>query len=427
MDIKDLYSKFQSCNGITTDTRKLSKNTMFAALKGERFDGNKFVEQAFNLGAKYCIVDDKKAVINKQCVLVNDSLFALQKLSNFHRNQIKTPIIALTGSNGKTTTKELITNVLSSKYKVKSTVGNFNNHIGVPLTLLSFDETLDFGIVEMGANHQKEINFLCEIAEPNYGLITNFGKAHLEGFGGVEGVIKGKSEMYDYLRANNKTIFVNTKDQKQIEQIKNYEKIITFGNTETNDCVVTFLEANPFVGLEYRNTKINSQLIGSYNFGNIAVSVAIGHYFGLDSDQIKKAIESYIPKNNRSEIKKIKSNTIIMDAYNANPSSMLVALENFHRLDAKNKIVIVGDMLELGDDSKHEHQEIINVIENYFPNNVITVGKYFYATQSQNYIKKYPNFESLIEEYEFRKLENKTLFLKGSRGIALERILKEME
>ena len=427
MDINSLYERFKDSNGVSTDTRKLKKNDFFVALKGEKFNGNKYVEQAFNLGTKYCLVDEKEAVINKQCFLVDDCLTALQQLANFHRKQIKIPIIALTGSNGKTTTKELINAVLSSTYKVKSTVGNLNNHIGVPLTLLSFDDTLDYGIVEMGANHQKEIAFLCQITEPDYGLITNFGKAHLEGFGGVEGVIKGKSEMYDYLRDNYKTAFINYDDEKQIKQIKNYKNIFSFGKAATNNCVVSLSKSNPFVEFQYDHLKIKSQLIGAYNFGNIAVAVAIGQKFKVKSEMIKKAIENYIPKNNRSELIEINSNKIILDAYNANPSSMLAALKNFFGLDSENKIIIIGDMLELGDDAAKEHQAIVDFIQQHTVDKVITLGKHFYNTKTKNHIKKYLDFENLIEENHFKDLSNKTLFIKGSRGIALERIIEKMK
>ena len=303
MTLEDIYQRYLSCNAVCTDTRKIRNNDIFFALKGENFDGNSFAEEALKLGAAYSIIDNAEiAHKNPKFILVKDVLATLQELALFHRRQIKIPIISLTGSNGKTTTKELIFAVLSTQFKVKATKGNLNNHIGVPLTLLSFTKDLDFGIVEMGANHQKEIAFLTQITEPDYGVITNFGKAHLEGFGGVEGVIKGKSELYDFLKANHKTVFINTDDQKQLTQIGKYHNITTFGVLAANDCVLSLKGANPYVHVSYKGLIIKSSLIGDYNFGNIAIAIAIGQYFSISPEQIKLAIESYKPNNNRSEM-----------------------------------------------------------------------------------------------------------------------------
>ena len=424
MKIEELYKQFKACTSVSTDTRKLVKDCMYFALKGDNFDGNKFVDKAFEGGAKYCIVDNENAVINENCILVNNSLISLQELAKFHRNEIGIKIISLTGSNGKTTTKELINAVLASEYKVKATVGNLNNHIGVPLTLLSFSESLDFGIVEMGANHKKEIEFLCNIAQPDYGLITNFGKAHLEGFGSEEGIIEGKSELYKFLKANNKTAFINTDDNKQIQQINDYPKIITFGTTSTNNHTIKFKEANPYVILSFNDTQINSQLIGDYNYGNIAVAVAIGQHFEVSSQNIKQAIESYRPNNNRSEIIKKGNTKIILDAYNANPTSMLAALKNFKQLPNGNKYLFLGDMFELGDSAKKEHQAIVNFIEENFSNNVHLVGKNFFETNTKDSINKFSTFEELKPILPALDLSNSYLLIKGSRGMALERILE---
>ncbi len=423
MEIVDLYQKFKECSTLSTDTRKLSKDCMYFALKGENFDGNKFASKAFENGAKYCVVDDKSVVFNTSCILVDDVLSTLQSLATYHRNVIDIPIIALTGSNGKTTTKELINTVLTTTYKVKATIGNLNNHIGVPLTLLSFSEDLDFGIVEMGANHQKEIEFLCHIAQPDYGLITNFGKAHLEGFGSIEGIIKGKSELYDFLRENNKIVFINTEDDQQIMQIGDYSKTITFGVTLDDDCIVKFEKANPFVILNYDSIEINSQLIGDYNYDNIAVAVAIGKHFGVSTKNIKKAIESYRPDNNRSEIIKKGATQIILDAYNANPSSMLAALKNFKQLEVNNKYLFLGDMFELGNAAEKEHQSIVNYIESNFKSNIFLIGENFFNTNTGENILKFSSFEDLIPVLETLKLSNANLLIKGSRGMALERIL----
>lgn len=396
---------------------------MYFALTGDNFNGNKFVNQAFKAGAKYCVVDYKSAVINDRCLLVSDVLIALQDLAKYHRKIINIPIIALTGSNGKTTTKELICAVLSSTYKVKATKGNLNNHIGVPLTLLSFSEDLDYGIVEMGANHQKEIEFLCTIAQPDFGLITNFGKAHLEGFGGIEGVIKGKSELYDYIKENHKTTFINKEDKTQIQQINNYNKITTFGSDLDNDCLVTFINADPFVTLSYDNTVIKSLLIGDYNYGNITVAVAIGKHFKVSTENIKKAIESYAPDNNRSEIIKKGNNQIILDAYNANPTSMLAALKNLKQLQSNNKYLFLGDMFELGKDASIEHQAIVNYVEANFITNIFLVGENFFKTETKKTTHKYSKFEDLKFIISNLELNEATILIKGSRGMALERIL----
>ncbi|MBO6881671.1 UDP-N-acetylmuramoyl-tripeptide--D-alanyl-D-alanine ligase [Winogradskyella sp.] len=423
MKIESLYQKFKKSSGISTDTRKLSEGCMYFALKGDNFDGNEFVEQAFNGGAKYCVVDNNKAVLNDDCFIVDDVLTTLQNLATYHRNEIDISIISLTGSNGKTTTKELINVVLSTQYNVSATKGNLNNHIGVPLTLLSFSKDLDFGIVEMGANHKKEIEFLSNIAQPDYGLITNFGKAHLEGFGSIEGVIEGKSELYNFLKTNNKTVFVNADDSEQLNQIGKYQNTVKFGSNSNNDCVVEFIEANPFVTIKYDGIEINSQLIGDYNFGNIANAVAIGQYFNVTRDNIKSAIENYQPDNNRSEIIQKGSVQIILDAYNANPTSMLAALKNLQQLETENKYLFLGDMFELGADAEKEHQNIADFAEQNFRDNVYLIGENFSKTTTSESIKKFKKFEDLKPILNKLNLHNSTLLIKGSRGMALERIL----
>ncbi len=425
MNITDVYQKFLNSSSVCTDTRKLTKDCMYFALKGDSFDGNTFAKQALEEGAKYCIVDDESVVESDHYILVNDVLQTLQQLANYHRNTLKTPIIALTGSNGKTTTKELIHAVLKTSYKVKATIGNLNNHIGVPLSLLRLEASDDYGIIEMGANHQREIAFLCSIAEPDYGLITNFGKAHLEGFGGIEGVIKGKSELYDHLKANDKTIFVNMDDAIQKTQVGDYTKITPFGTSEALDICITNVSADPFVVVNYEGSLIQSQLIGGYNFGNIAVAIAIGHHFKISKAHIKSAIESYNPDNNRSEIINKGTNKIILDAYNANPSSMMAALQNFIRLEDNSKILFLGDMFELGDYAEKEHQAIVNFLESDFEGEAHICGQHFYATKvSSNDVHKHENFEALKTVLGQQTIEGSTLLIKGSRGMALERILE---
>jgi UDP-N-acetylmuramoyl-tripeptide--D-alanyl-D-alanine ligase len=359
MDIACIHNLFLQCDSVSIDTRKILPNSLFVAIKGENFDANTFAEEALTKGAKYVIIDNSDCYIDERTVLVADSLKALQQLAQFHRNYLKIPIIALTGSNGKTTTKELIHTVLSKKFNTKATVGNLNNHIGVPLTLLSFTKETEIGVVEMGANHKKEIEFLCQLATPDYGYITNFGKAHLEGFGGVEGVIEGKSEMYAYLSFAKKTTFINLEDPIQVEKSQSLT-CYSFGINKSNVAVnITAIEANPFVTIKYDGYSIVTHLIGLYNANNINAALTIGKYFEVPMDLIKEALENYIPENNRSQMVVKGSNTILLDAYNANPSSMAVAIDNFIQLEKPNKIMVLGDMFELGEESLFEHQQLV--------------------------------------------------------------------
>ena len=424
MEIQHIHNLFLQCTSISIDTRKIVPKSMFVAIKGDNFDANNFAKDAIEKGALYVIIDNKQYFIDHRTILVEDSLQTLQELSRYHRKFLKTPIIALTGSNGKTTTKELINVVLSKKYNTKATVGNFNNHIGVPLTLLSFDENTEIGIVEMGANHQKEIEFLCNIAQPDYGYITNFGKAHLEGFGGVEGVIKGKSEMYNYLESNDKTTFINLDDPIQVAKtLKLNSK--SFGiDKPIADLNILCINANPLVTIEYNFTKINSNLIGLYNANNINAAILIGKYFNVDDLHIKQAIESYIPENNRSQLLTKGSNEIILDAYNANPSSMKVAIENFLQLENSSKLMILGDMFELGEDTAIEHLAIIDLLKTQRKSMCYLAGKYFYANQiTSDKIKFFENFADLSQHLQKNKPERSIILIKGSRGMALEKTL----
>ncbi len=425
MEIKYIHDLFLKCNSVSIDTRKIEANSMFFAIKGARFDANTFAEEALKKGASFVVIDNKDYLIDERTILVENTLEALQEVAKHHRNYLKLPIIALTGSNGKTTTKELINVVLSKKYNTKATVGNLNNHIGVPLTLLSFSATTEIGIVEMGANHQKEIEFLCEIAQPDFGYITNFGKAHLEGFGGVEGVIKGKSEMYNYLSDNNKYVFVNLDDAIQKEKTENNLRI-TFSYTDENTSVfIKNATASPFVEIEFDGIKIKSHLIGLYNANNINAAITIGRYFKVSDAEIKEAIESYIPENNRSQMLVKNSNEIILDAYNANPSSMEVAIKNFLQLDKNNKIAILGDMFELGNESLEEHRHIISLLKNKKGVKTYFVGKDFYANKLEKEdLFFFPTFDEFAENLKSKKLENNMILIKGSRGMALERTLE---
>ncbi|MFH6972880.1 UDP-N-acetylmuramoyl-tripeptide--D-alanyl-D-alanine ligase [Flavobacterium petrolei] len=428
MDINYIHSLFLQCNSVSIDTRKIETNSLFIAIKGERFDANTFAKEALDKGASYVIIDDKSYFIDQRTILVEDSLIALQELAKFHRDYLKLPIIALTGSNGKTTTKELINVVLSKKFNTKATVGNLNNHIGVPLTLLSFTLETEIGIVEMGANHKKEIEFLCELATPDYGYITNFGKAHLEGFGGVEGVIEGKSEMYKYLSAIDKLVFINLEDPIQVEKSKSL-KSYSFGiNKAAADVNITSIKANPFVTIGYSDLLIQSHLIGLYNANNINAALTIGKYFGVTDSEIKDALESYIPENNRSQLVQKGSNQIILDAYNANPSSMSVAIENFLQLDNANKVMILGDMFELGDESLKEHKAIVAMLSKYENVKCYFVGSAFYESKiEKDNFGFYKSFESFSNDLSDMKFDNSTILIKGSRGMALERTLEFIE
>ena len=424
MDIKYIHTLFLKCSSVSIDTRKIETNSLFVAIKGDRFDANTFAETALQKGAIYVIIDDESHFIDERTIVVENSLIALQELAKYHRAYLKLPIIALTGSNGKTTTKELINVVLSKKFKTKATVGNLNNHIGVPLTLLSFTSETQVGIVEMGANHQKEIEFLCELATPDYGYITNFGKAHLEGFGGVEGVIKGKSEMYHYLSRNEKLVFINLEDAIQVEKsarLKSY----TFGLNKVNaDLNITNIKANPFVEITYSTMVIKSNLIGLYNANNINAAICIGTYFGVADSDIKEALQSYVPENNRSQLIARGTNQIILDAYNANPSSMAVAIENFLQLEQLNKVMILGDMFELGQESHDEHEAIVESLANRKEVVCYFVGAEFYANKIEHdNFYFFESFEAFSKSLLQDTFENSSILIKGSRGMALERTL----
>lgn len=416
MKIADLYKLYAKNFLVDTDSRSIRKGSIFFALSGPNFNGNKFAEDALKKGADYAVIDDEKFNTSNKTILVKNTLETLQKLANYHRKKLNIPIIALTGSNGKTTTKELINSILSKKYNTVATKGNLNNHIGVPLTLLSMTSATEIGIVEMGANHLNEISFLCKMAEPNYGYITNFGKAHLEGFGSVEGVIKGKSELYNYIKNTNGSVFLNTDDSIQVSRSKGI-KSISF-NKES----IPFLGANPLVTIQFKNQLIKSMLVGAYNYSNIASAVVIGNYFNVSVTAIKEAVESYEPKNNRSQIITKGGTKIILDAYNANPTSMEAALKNFAALKEENKIVFLGDMFELGSSSGHEHQKIAELATSFDFNKIYLIGKAFSTTLVKNALH-FDSFESLKNSNPHINTNKTTVLIKGSRGMALERVL----
>ncbi|ASV31043.1 UDP-N-acetylmuramoyl-tripeptide--D-alanyl-D-alanine ligase [Maribacter cobaltidurans] len=421
MKINELHQVFLKCSGVCTDTRKIKSGDLFFALKGDNFNGNEYAEEALAKGAAYAVIDEEKYSGNQK-ILVEDVLKTLQELANYHRRNSSAKIIGLTGSNGKTTTKELINSVLSQKYRTVATSGNLNNHIGVPLTLLSIEENTEIAIVEMGANHQKEIAFLCSIAEPDFGYITNFGKAHLEGFGGVEGVIKGKSELYDFLMVHDKVIFMNADDPIQKEKLGDYIKKYGFSTMDQRFYPIHLISANPFVSIKAEGITILSNLIGEYNFTNCCAAIIMGKYFNVELKNIKAGIEGYVPANNRSQIIDRNEHMIILDAYNANPTSMSAALQNFAKMSGRNKILFLGDMFELGESAHEEHQKIADLIKQLGFDNVFLVGKNFFKVKSE--FPKLGTFDQLKQNLESLELPKSTILIKGSRGMALERILE---
>jgi len=415
MEIEKIYNLYSTYYLADTDTRSIRENTLFFALKGANFNGNTFAKEAIALGASFAIIDEIAYYTGPQTIVVDNVLNTLQALAQYHRKQLKIPVLALTGSNGKTTTKELIHAVLSQKYTTTATQGNLNNHIGVPLTLLSMTPETEIGIVEMGANHQKEIEFLCTLAAPNYGYITNFGKAHLEGFGGLEGVIQGKSELYTFLRAQHNSAFINPKDDLQIVQSAAIKRIYFPEN-------IAFKSAAPFVKVTLGATEIQSTLVGDYNYSNIAAAITIGLYFEVTPQAIQTAIAGYVPNNNRSQILATANNQLILDAYNANPSSMKAAIGNFSKLEAAFQTVVLGDMFELGIAAEKEHQAIVDYADGCFFENTYYVGAHFYKSTTKNL--QFKTFEALQKHLHAHPLSAQHILIKGSRGMRLERLIE---
>jgi UDP-N-acetylmuramoyl-tripeptide--D-alanyl-D-alanine ligase len=422
MSIQELHQLFLESSGVATDTRCIEPNKLFFALKGDNFNGNKYALQAINNGAKYAIIDDNKFAKPEQFIMVNNVLETLQELANFHRNYLGLPILAITGSNGKTTSKELIYAVLSKKFRTVATLGNLNNHIGLPLTLLSMNKSTEFGIVEMGANHPKEIESLCKIAQPDYGYITNFGKAHLEGFGSIEGVIAAKSELYSYLKENNKFLFLNADDPIQQKQLS-YKNSFSFGSS-TGNIPTQYVINKEYAEVHSNGIVFNSLLPGNYNAINIAAAICVGHYFEVPIKTIKEAIANYTPQNNRSQIFEIGKITLLMDAYNANPTSMKAALESFNEFPTENKIAILGDMFELGASSEKEHQDLATYIENLNFTSVFLVGTNFRKVKvNSSKIQQFEKFQELEDTIRITDFQNTKVLIKGSRGMAMERLL----
>lgn len=426
MQIQEIYQLFLSNPLICTDTRKLLRNSLFFALKGGNFNGNLFADQALESGASYAIVDEIHGKQDSRKILVNDVLICLQQLATYHRRQLNIPVLGITGSNGKTTSKELIAAVLKKKFNLYYTQGNLNNHIGVPLTLLALNKSHEFAVVEMGANHQKEIELLASIAEPNFGLITNIGKAHLEGFGGIEGVKKGKGELYEYLKNHHHLVFIQYDNPILKEILKDYKTIFTYGTTSTNQVQGEVSTKSEFLEVEIKkpsNFLIRTQLTGDYNLDNVLSAVAVGTYFNINAELIKEAIENYIPDNQRSQIIKKGELTIVLDAYNANPTSMLAALNNFENSFKGDRSIALGEMRELGEESAAEHLKIAERASIIKSTLVITVGPLF-----EDAAKKFNfrHFNSSSEAATFFKSNSikGTLLIKGSRGSKMEVLME---
>lgn len=451
MEISDLYQIFLKCTSITTDTRKIKGGELFIALKGENFDGNDYVLKAIDLGASYAVIDcssvaakklSAESKISRKIIFVENTYETLKKLAIYHRNAVlpngkPLPIIALTGTNGKTTTKELIKVVLSKNYKITATQGNLNNDIGVPLTLLSITQDTQIAIVEMGANHLDDIKKLVNICQPDYGLITNVGKAHLLGFGSFEGVKKAKGELYCYIAENNGVVFLNDDDSILKEMLSGYPalSIRKYGINYDKVIICSPTEDNPYLSLEVNSANktiyCNTHLIGDYNTNNVLAAISIGKFFGVQIEDAIEAISSYIPDNNRSQMVKTEYNTLIVDAYNANPSSMYAALENFQKIQSNNKIIMIGDMRELGTNSIEEHKMILRKALNINASKIYLVGEEF-KKSSQAFGKLpencylFDDSKSLSMYIKTNPIKNATILIKGSRGITMETVIPQL-
>jgi UDP-N-acetylmuramoyl-tripeptide--D-alanyl-D-alanine ligase len=427
MRIEELYQLFLQYLSLQTDTRKLKKGDLYFALKGENFNGNRFALQALEKGAAYCVVDEVQDVTDSRIILVEDVLHTLQQLAKYHRQQFNIPLLAITGSNGKTTTKELIHSVLSAHLITYTTEGNLNNHIGIPLTLLKIKADAEIAVVEMGANHQKEIAGYCTYTLPTHGLINNVGKAHLEGFGGIEGVRKGKGELFDFIRESDGTIFINTDLDYLAEMSTGIRHKISYGSFHA-DTMGTLISSAPFLVVEIstqgeNKSMIRTNLVGDYNLPNVLAAVCVGRHFGVPFETIKTAIENYQPSNSRSQLLEKGSNKIILDAYNANPSSMKLAIENFAKFDAAKKVLLLGGMAEMGAESLAEHKSLVELINQYQWENVVLVGG-DYSKVNHPYLN-FSNSEQARDWYRQQGFTDTHILIKGSRSMKMEEILKD--
>ncbi|MEO6229820.1 MAG: UDP-N-acetylmuramoyl-tripeptide--D-alanyl-D-alanine ligase [Ferruginibacter sp.] len=425
MLIQELYSIYLEHPSIQTDTRKLTNGDLFFALKGPNFNGNKFAKQALDAGAAYAVIDEAADFEDERLILTPDVLQTLQALAKYHRQQFSIPFIAITGSNGKTTTKELVSEVLSSAFKTYTTKGNLNNHIGVPLTILSVKADAAFAVIEMGANHQKEIESYCQYTMPTHGIITNIGKAHLEGFGGEAGVKKGKGELFDYLSKHNGTAFIMKDYVDLVKMSETIAEVVTYGTTNA-DITGHALKNTEFLQVAFSGgtniQQISTNLVGEYNLPNILVAVSVGKYFKVEEAAIKKALESYMPSNSRSQLVEKDTNKIILDAYNANPTSMKAAIENFAKMEGDDKVLLLGGMMELGETSLQEHADIVNLINQYKWKSVVLVGGDFEKIKN-NFI--YFNKSTEAKEwFNNQHFTSTRLLVKGSRSMQMEKIVE---
>ncbi len=420
----EIYTRFKECRGVSTDTRSIGQDCLFFALKGPNFNGNKFAAEALEKGAKYVIVDEAKETDDRRFMVVDNVLKTLQQLGNFHRNKFNLPVLAITGSNGKTTTKELMYKVLSGSYQTLATQGNLNNYIGVPLTLLRIDNNTEIAIVEMGANQLGDIKELCALAQPTHGLITNIGKAHTQGFGNLEGVIRGKSELFQYLRAQGGAVFINTDDEVLKNMSKRFEKPYTYpGPQDYYSCKL--ISADPYVELETETgDRIKTRLAGAYNFENLAAALCIGKYFKVPAQAAHQAVSGYVPQDNRSQILYKGSNTIILDAYNANPSSMRVALNNLVQVRAEHRVAILGDMYELGDTSEEEHYQLGLQLTQSGLQHIWLCGELIRPTvKSCPEAQYFSDKQDLIAHLQKNPIEHSIILVKASRAIGLEDVV----
>lgn len=426
MDIQELYKIFQATPIISTDSRNIPENCIFFALKGDNFDGNKFAQKAIDAGANFAIISDENYKIEGKTILVDDTLKTLQELAKFHRQQIDIQIVGITGTNGKTTTKELVATVLSQKFSTYATKGNFNNHIGVPLTLLSLTKETEIAVVEMGANHIGEIAELCKIALPDLGLITNIGKAHLEGFGSLENLINTKLGLFEAIKKVNGVFLLNTNDNILSSRISNYNKITEYGKSDNSKVKLSEIFSDSVflkmvVRIDNDNYLINTNLVGNYNVDNVLAAISVGLEFDIPINIIIEAIENYEPSNNRSQLKKTDTNTLILDMYNANPTSMSLSITNFADIDLPRKVLIIGDMLELGKNEIQEHQEIVNLVKKYKFHKVFLVGKLFNSCDFISDYFAFENIDLLNDYFQKNELKNCSVLLKGSNGTGLKR------
>lgn len=458
MDISLLYEKYLVSRHVTTDSRTVREGSIFFALKGEKVDGNQFAGQALENGAAICVVDNPQCVVDDRCMLVDDTLKALQELARFHRSQLTVPVIGITGTNGKTTTKELVNAVLSRRFRTSATQGNYNNHLGVPLTLLAIPADAEIAIVEMGANHPGEIDFLCNIANPDFGLITNVGKAHLEGFGSFKGVIRTKTELYKHLAAMAGVIFVNADNEILMERAEKMAvlpsspsvlpgvipafpgatpsdytadfsprgvnlpmaSVVTYGSSMAADCKGSFVSADPYMKFYFEDDDnvytVQTRLVGGYNFDNAMAAVCVGRYFGVELFDIKTAIEEYVPSNNRSQFMQTERNKLILDCYNANPSSMKVAVDNFASMKAEQKMVILGGMRELGSDSVAEHKALYALLQKGGFERIMLVGEEFRFAASNQGVEWYESCADLLDKLKSEPIAGATILVKGSNS-----------